>query len=180
MYAQGHGMIPYFIPTCHFCGFDGHIRPNCFQYIKMCRTKSMIEKRKNRAKMHVPRNDKIDLHNPMTSRAHIPKTTRKENVLPIWIRKNEYICHVAQIALKANSSNFWYLDSGCSRHMTGNKSFSETLVMEEGGCVTFGDGSKKRVRGKGTISIPGLPSLSNALFVDGLKANLISISHLSD
>jgi hypothetical protein len=25
-----------------------------------------------------------------------------------------------------------------------------------------------------------LPSLSDALFVDGLKANLISISHLSD
>ncbi|KAK1565465.1 hypothetical protein Q3G72_027340 [Acer saccharum] len=62
----------------------------------------------------------------------------------------------------------------------GNKSFFETLVMEEGGRVTFGDGSKKRVRGKGIISIPGLPSLSNALFVDGLKANLISISHLSD
>ena len=52
--------------------------------------------------------------------------------------------------------------------------------MEEGGCVTFGDGSKKQVLGKGTISILGLPSLSNALFVDGLKANLISISHLSD
>src|SRR5579862_8173120 len=57
MRAQGHGMIPFFIPICHFCGCDGHIRPNCFQYIKMCRTQSMIEKRKNRAKMHVPRND---------------------------------------------------------------------------------------------------------------------------
>ncbi|KAK0594074.1 hypothetical protein LWI29_008023 [Acer saccharum] len=34
--------------------------------------------------------------------------------------------------------------SGCSRHMTGNKSFFETLVMEEGGYVTFGDGSKKK------------------------------------
>ncbi|KAK1552844.1 hypothetical protein Q3G72_024310 [Acer saccharum] len=62
----------------------------------------------------------------------------------------------------------------------GNKSFFETLVMEERGCVTFGDGSKKRVVGKGTISIPKLPSLSNALFIDSLKANLISISHLSD
>ncbi|KAK0594562.1 hypothetical protein LWI29_024832 [Acer saccharum] len=44
----------------------------------------------------------------------------------------------------------------------------------------FGDGSKKKVVGKGSISVPGLPSLSDALFVDGLKANLISISHLSD
>ena len=62
----------------------------------------------------------------------------------------------------------------------GNKSFFETLVIEEGGCVTFGDGSKKRVVGKGTIFVPRLPSLSNVLFIDGLKANLISISHLSD
>ncbi|KAI9195124.1 hypothetical protein LWI28_011959 [Acer negundo] len=52
--------------------------------------------------------------------------------------------------------------------------------MEKGGCVTFGDGSKKRVVGKVTISIPGLPSLSNDFYVVGLKANLISISHLCD
>ena len=132
MQAQRHGMIPYFIPICHFCGFSGHIRPNCFRYIKTCRTRSMIEKRKNRAKTHVPRNDNIFVHDTRTSRAHIPKTTRKKNVLPMWIRKNENVCHVAQIALKANSSNLWYLGSGCSRHMMGNKSFFETLVMEEG------------------------------------------------
>src|SRR5579862_2626667 len=180
MRAQGQGMIPFFIPICHFCGCDGHIRPNCFQYIKMCRTRSMIEKRKNRAKMHVPMNNNIDLYDPRTNGAHVPKTTKKAKIVARWIRKNENVFHVAQIALKANSSNFWYLDSGCSRHMTGNKSFFETLVMKKGGNVTFGDGSKKRVVRKGTISVPGLPSLSNALFVDGLKANLISISHLSD
>ena len=36
MHAQGHGMISNFIPTCHYCGIDGHIRPNCFHYIKLC------------------------------------------------------------------------------------------------------------------------------------------------
>ena len=107
-------------------------------------------------------------------------TTRKENVTPRWMKRDEFFCYAAQIALKVNSSNFWYLDSGCSRHMTGNKSFFETLVMEEGGCVTFGDGSKKRVVWKWTISISRLPLLSNVLFVDSLKANLINISHLSD
>ena len=40
MQAQGHGMIPYFMPICHFFGFNGHIRPNCFRYIKMCRTRA--------------------------------------------------------------------------------------------------------------------------------------------
>ena len=78
MHAQGHGMIPNFISTCHFCGIDGHIRPNCFHYIKMRRVKSMIEKKKSRAKMHVLRNDRTNLHDPWTSRAQVPITTRKD------------------------------------------------------------------------------------------------------
>jgi len=32
----------------------------------------------------------------------------------------------------------WYLDSGCSRHMTGEKSMFLTLTMKEGGNVKFG------------------------------------------
>ncbi|KAK4857911.1 hypothetical protein QYF36_008143 [Acer negundo] len=58
---------------------------------------------------YVPRNEKIDLHDPRTFRAHVPKTTRKEKIVSKWIRKNENVCHVAQIALKANYSNFWNL-----------------------------------------------------------------------
>ena len=124
-------MISNFIPTCHYRGIDGHIRTNCFRYIKMRRVKIMVEKKKSIAKMHVPRNDRTNLHDHMTSRAQVPMTTRKESVSPRWIRRDAYFCHVAQIALKENSSNFWYLDNGCSRHMTGNKSFFKTLVMEE-------------------------------------------------
>ena len=32
----------------------------------------------------------------------------------------------------------WYLDSGCSSHMTGEKSMFLTLAMKEGGNVKFG------------------------------------------
>ena len=91
--AQGHGMIPNFIPTCHHCGVDGHIRPNCFHYIKLCRIKSMIEKRKARARMHDHRKNKIHLHNPMISRTLEPLSPRKKNVSPKWIRKDEPACY---------------------------------------------------------------------------------------
>ena len=84
-------MIPNFIPTCLFCGIDGQIRPNCFRYIKMCRAKNMFEKKKSRAKMHVPRIDRTNLHDPRTSRALVPLTTRKESVSPRWIRKDEFL-----------------------------------------------------------------------------------------
>ena len=93
MHAQRNGMIPNFIPTCHFCGIDGHIRPNYFHYIKMCRVKSMIEKKKARARMHVHRKDKIQLHDPMTSRTLDPLTTSKKSFTPKWIRKDEPVCY---------------------------------------------------------------------------------------
>ncbi|WP_374695493.1 hypothetical protein ACEW7V_00190 [Areca yellow leaf disease phytoplasma] len=36
----------------------------------------------------------------------------------------------------------WYLDSGCSRHMMGDKDQFITLEMKEGGMVTFGDNGR--------------------------------------
>ena len=64
--------------------------------------------------------------------------------------------------------------------MTRNKSYFKTLLMEDGGFITFGDGSRKKVIGKDNISILCLPILPNSLYVDSLQANHISISYLSD
>ena len=44
--------------------------------------------------------------------------------------------------------------------------------------VTFGDGVQGRVLGKGTFNMEGFPRLEGVLHVDGLKANLISISQI--
>jgi len=39
-----------------------------------------------------------------------------------------------QISLRAKEKHkSWYLESGCSRHMTGEKSIFLTLAMKEGG-----------------------------------------------
>jgi hypothetical protein len=43
-----------------------------------------------------------------------------------------------QISLRAKENKkSRYLDSGCSRHMTGEKSMFLTLTMKEGGNVKF-------------------------------------------
>ncbi|XP_022841840.1 uncharacterized protein LOC111365516 [Olea europaea var. sylvestris] len=47
-------------------------------------------------------------------------------------------------------------------------------------CVTFGDGATAPIRGKGSISIAGLLTISNVLYVEGLKSNLLSISQICD
>ncbi|KAK8624782.1 hypothetical protein V6N13_089668 [Hibiscus sabdariffa] len=53
---------------------------------------------------------------------------------------------------KASSANSWYLDSGCSRHMTDDKSRFLEFKSKSGGVVTFGDNSKGNIEGIGSIA----------------------------
>ena len=64
--------------------------------------------------------------------------------------------------------------------MTGNKSLLVNYSDGTNGVVTFGDGNKGVIHGKGDLFIAGLPPVQNVLFVKGLKANLLSISQLCD
>nr|GEV99809.1 hypothetical protein [Tanacetum cinerariifolium] len=50
-----------------------------------------------------------------------------------------------------NQSKIWYLDTGASNHMTGDKGKFRDLNMKVQGHVKFGNGSKVRIEGKGTI-----------------------------
>ena len=91
-----------------------------------------------------------------------------------------YACLFVHTTLKVFNSCLWYLDSGCSRHMTGDKSLFKTLKEKEDGYVTFGDGSHSQVIGKGTIDIPGILFLTDVLYIKGLKVNLLSITQICD
>ena len=100
--------------------------------------------------------------------------------LGIITSDDNYLCYTALTALKACDSYLWYLDSGCSRHMTENKALFKTLFEGKIGIVTFGDGSKSVLRGIGTVGIPGLLVFEDVWYVDGLKANLLSINQICD
>ncbi|GJW89916.1 retrovirus-related pol polyprotein from transposon TNT 1-94 [Tanacetum coccineum] len=73
----------------------------------------------------------------------------------------------------------WYLDSGCSRSMTGVKSYLYKYVKQPGPKVVFGDNSSCITEGYGSINGGGVVFIKVA-FVNGLKYNLISISQLCD
>ncbi|XP_034199396.1 uncharacterized protein LOC117614627 [Prunus dulcis] len=57
-----------------------------------------------------------------------------------------------------------------------------TEISTEGvsGMVTFGDGRKSKILGKGRIMAIGTPNLDNVLLVENLQANLINVSQLCD
>ena len=52
---------------------------------------------------------------------------------------------------ETTQSNVWYLDNGVSNHMTGQKDKFYDLNQTTQGYVKFGDGSKVRIEGKGSI-----------------------------
>ena len=90
---------------------------------------------------------------------------------------DNYVCYTTLTTLKARDSCLWYLDNGCSRHMTGYKASFKTLFEGKIGIVTFGDGSKSVIRGIGTVDIPRLPVFENVWYVDGLKTRHIDIRY---
>ncbi|GKD13272.1 ribonuclease H-like domain-containing protein [Tanacetum coccineum] len=72
------------------------------------------------------------------------------------------------------------IDSGCSRHMTGNKSYLSDYEEIDGGFVAFGGDPKGgRITGKGKIST-GKLDFEDVYFVKELKFNLFSVSQMCD
>jgi len=64
--------------------------------------------------------------------------------------------------------------------MTGDKTLLKEVQMGKGGRITYGDGSQSKVIGKGIIDIPGLGASQEALYMEGLKANLLIIGQFCD
>ena len=72
--------------------------------------------------------------------AHIRKL--RESIIPTDLSSKHEVCFMMKSAFKVMDTCLWYLDSGCSRHMTGDRSLFKVFKSKKGGNVTFGDGSK--------------------------------------
>jgi len=176
------------IPTCHHCGIVGHIRPNCFQIRSQKPWKETLIPRKdepgfeeqvkmlsNQVKLI---SEKLAYLTPNEQRSVMVNNQKASK--QVWVKKKDNLCLVSHTALKILDTCLWYLDSGCSKHMTSDKTLPEEVQMGKGGRITYGDRSQSRVIGKGIIDIPGLGTSQKALYVEELKANLLSISQFCD
>jgi hypothetical protein len=177
------------IPTCHHCGISGHIRPNCFQIrSQQPWNKSLIPRKEEPGLEEQVRmlsnqvsliSEKLAYLTPNEQKSVLVRKHRKTSK-QVWVKKEDNLCLVSHTALKILDTCLWYLDSGCSKHMTGDKTLLKEVQMGKGGRITYGDGNQSRVIGKGIIDIPGLGTSQEALYVEGLKANLLSISQFCD
>ena len=81
--------------------------------------------------------------------------------------------------------SMWYLDSGASFHMTGDKDlFSDLEEKDLKMHIEMGDDGQYSVTGIGTITFHRESSkpfqLKNVMHVPGLKKNLVSVTMLED
>ena len=70
---------------------------------------------------------------------------RESTILTDLSSKHE-VCFMIKSAFKVMDTCLWYLDSGCSRHMTRDRSLFKVFESKKGGNVTFGDGSKSQIK----------------------------------
>ncbi|GJT29076.1 hypothetical protein Tco_0909351 [Tanacetum coccineum] len=73
----------------------------------------------------------------------------------------------------------WIKDSGCSKHMMGNRKLFSTYKAYNGGNVIFDSNLRGNIIGKGTISNDSL-KIENVEHVDNLGFNLLSIRQICD
>ncbi|GJU56091.1 integrase, catalytic region, zinc finger, CCHC-type containing protein [Tanacetum coccineum] len=73
----------------------------------------------------------------------------------------------------------WYLDSECSKHMTGNRSQLMNFVSKFLGTVRFGNDQIARIMGYGDYQL-GNVIISRVYYVEGLGHNLFSVGQFCD
>jgi len=123
-----------------------------------------------------------------------PHTKRNQgNNRPAFVatRSNDdpgVVCLIGETFVTKGSTktNEWLIDSGCSNHMTYNKSLFTSLSHTPKSFVELGNGSKAAIVGSGTISLTIQVSgrdvqikLENVLLVPELGFQLLSVPTLS-
>jgi hypothetical protein len=80
----------------------------------------------------------------------------------------------------ASGGSSWIIDSGCTKHMTGEKKMFTSYVKNKDSqdSIIFGDGNQGKVKGLGNIAISSEHSISNVFLVESLGYNLLSVSQL--
>ncbi|GJU96872.1 retrovirus-related pol polyprotein from transposon TNT 1-94 [Tanacetum coccineum] len=107
---------------------------------------------------------------PVVTLVYSRKPRKSKTSVPV----NNYtvIKSVVQIVL-------WYLDSGCSKHMTRDRSQLTNFVSKFLGTVKFGNDHVAKIMGYGDYQI-GNVTILRVYYVEGLGHNLFSVGQFCD
>jgi hypothetical protein len=84
------------------------------------------------------------------------------------------------VAKECKEEDKWFIDSGCSAHITGDQSKFVSL-KKKGGNVAFVDDSSTKILGKGTVKL-GSENVKarKVILVEDMKYNLLRVSKICD
>lgn len=143
--------------VCFHCKEPGHLKRNCRKFLKECNKEGNSNQPRNEDKPKA-------------------KTSQAQSV------SDGPLAWMVGCGKPAD----WFVDSGASRHMTGNRSFFSSLQEAKFASVIMADGEKSDVCGVGEGSLNVVNDsgevnevqLTDVLFVPGLTSGLISVSTL--
>nr|XP_010322041.1 uncharacterized protein LOC104647894 [Solanum lycopersicum] len=144
---------------CLHCGKNGHLKGDCASWRNSYERLSNYAERQNLPK----------------ERPGPPK-----HVSTYRFSKKKFVPNPMSFVSERSSSQCWYMDSGCSKHMTGDVKNFLSLKTLQGGGVSFGDGKKGYILGVGKVGRSLEDSIDNVYHVDGLKYSLLSVSQIYD
>jgi hypothetical protein len=112
------------------------------------------------------------------------QTTASAEVEEFSTKFDKEFSLIACLSSRTTTTDAWYIDSGASRHMTAVREHLTDLTRCGDAKVVLGDDREVKVAGCGTVSFrrESLPpmTLTEVLYVPGLKKNLVSVSTIEE
>nr|GEU85133.1 hypothetical protein [Tanacetum cinerariifolium] len=134
--------------------------------IRKSHVSKMPFRKKPSASLNMPSRTKLNKSLPRIVRKWLPKLQPLAEPVAKWILRIIQIC-------------LWIIDSGCSKHMTGNRALLTNFVEMFLGTVRFGNNDFAVIAGYGDVVI-GSMTIKKVYYVEGLGHNLFSVGKFYD
>ncbi|GKA73808.1 retrovirus-related pol polyprotein from transposon TNT 1-94, partial [Tanacetum coccineum] len=116
---------------------------------------------------------------PLTRITATNKVSLKEPIPLEVVAQESVVTKVYTRRPKVVQIVLWYLDSGCSKHMTGDRSQLTNFVHKFLGTVKFGNDQIAKIMRYGDYQIGNI-TISRVYYVEGLGHNLFSVGQFCD
>lgn len=153
----------------------------CYNYSKLGHFASECQSKEKEQTVHVAEKEDDD---PALLLAETCELVQLTHEAGIEVMLNEERVHPGLGNEVRYESLAWYLDTGASNHMIGNKAKFTDLDTTVRSIVKFGDGSTVKICGCGTVLFEchngEYRALTEVYYIPRLKSNIVSLGQLEE